>query len=81
MSVSLTTRAGALSPVRPRDPELLTREEAASYLGVSVSSLAHWSMSGSGPVFVKLGKRSWYRRSTLDAWIERQVPDRMRAEK
>lgn len=40
--------------VRPNDPALLTREEAATYLGVSVSSLAHWSMAGTGPVFIRV---------------------------
>lgn len=62
---------------RPNDPGLLTREEAATVLGVSVSSLAHWSMSGIGPVFVRLGRRTWYRETHLRAWMAEQVPARM----
>lgn len=79
MSVSIkATLSPPTSSGRPNDPELLTREEAAAYLRVSVSSLAHWSTSGLGPVFVRLGRRAWYRQSVLDTWIESQVPERMR---
>lgn len=65
-------------PTRPSDPDLLSRQEAATHLGVSVSSLAHWAMTGHGPTFIKLGRKTWYRRSGLDAWIETQVPVHMR---
>lgn len=61
---------------RPNDPELLSRPEAAAHLGVSVSSLAHWSMAGAGPSFVRVGRRSWYRIADLNAWIAAQVPAR-----
>ena len=54
---------------RPADPELLSRGEAANFLGVSVSSLAHWANSDRGPPFTKLGKSTWYRTSDLQAWI------------
>lgn len=80
MPVSLNNVSSRkLLPGRPNDPELISRPEAAAYLGVSVSSLAHWSMNGLGPVFVKLGRRAWYRQSALDAWIDAQVPVRMRS--
>lgn len=77
MAVYLKTKPPRpLSGRRPSDPELLTRPEAAAFLGVSVSSLAHWSMAGTGPAFVRLGRRCWYRRAALTDWITGQVPAR-----
>ncbi|WP_425542306.1 helix-turn-helix transcriptional regulator [Brevundimonas basaltis] len=77
MSVSLKIISRPLSVRRPNDPALLTREEAATFLGVSVSSLAHWSMAGTGPVFIRVGRRAWYREAHLRSWMADQVPARM----
>lgn len=79
--MAFTASAGGLPKAagnipRPNDPALLTREEAAVFLGVSTSSLAHWSMAGTGPTFVRLGRRCWYREGDLTDWIASQVPAR-----
>lgn len=81
MPFSITSRASAsnASSARPNDPDLLSRPEAAAYLGVSTSCMAHWATGDRGPAFVKLGRKVWYRRSGLDAWIDTQVPARMRS--
>lgn len=43
--------------------------EAARYLGISVSTLAHMRMRGDGPPFSKLGPRIViYDEDDLDAW-------------
>lgn len=55
---------------RPADPALLTRAEAAAYIGVSVSALAHWACEGRGPIRCVIGRSSYYRLSDLDTWIE-----------
>lgn len=51
--------------------ELLTREEAAEYLGLKPQTLAKWACRGRyGVPFIRLGGLVRYRRSDLDAWLE-----------
>lgn len=50
-------------------PKLLTRSQAAEYLGVSVSTLARWAMLRVGPNFVKIGGRVRYPLAMLDEYI------------
>lgn len=47
---------------------LMTREQAASYLGCTVSSLAKLACRQKGPRFAIVGKHAWYRREDLDTW-------------
>lgn len=47
----------------------LTRKEAASYLGLAVSTLADWHRKGLGPVSVKVGGRRFYRVDALNTYI------------
>ncbi len=49
--------------------KLLSREAAAETLGVQPNTLAVWAMKGTGPAPTKIGTRSMYRRSVLDAYI------------
>lgn len=53
------------------DQVLLTRKEAAAYLGVTTQTLAIWKCTGrySLPV-VKIGRLAKYRKSDLDAFIQ-----------
>jgi excisionase family DNA binding protein len=52
--------------------QLLTRQQAAEYLQVSVSYLNRGAVDGSGPRMVKLGHKTVrYKRAELDKWIER----------
>lgn len=55
-------------------PALLTREQAATYLGVSPRTLAVWKSTGryNLPV-VKIGNRAKYRVTDLDALISRRT--------
>jgi excisionase family DNA binding protein len=51
--------------------ELLTRKEAAAYLGVQPHSLAVWACTKRYPLpFVRIGRLVKYRKSDLDAFIE-----------
>lgn len=43
---------------------------AAAYLGLSPKSLAIMRSLGNGPAFFKLGKKCFYQREDLDAWIQ-----------
>jgi excisionase family DNA binding protein len=51
-------------------PELLTREEAAEYLGVKVQTLAIWATTKRYNLpMVKVGRLCKYRREDLDKWL------------
>jgi transposase-like protein len=53
----------------------LSTKEAARYLGLSASCLAHWRIAGKGPPFHSIvhpgGRRPTvrYQRADLDAWV------------
>ena len=44
-------------------------ESAAAYTGVSLKTMAILRTRGNGPVYCKLGKRCYYNKADLDAWI------------
>jgi len=48
----------------------LFMSEAAAFLRVAPSTLRFWRMKGRGPRWYKLGKRIFYDRSDLEAFIE-----------
>ena len=53
---------------------LLTRGEAAEYLGVKVQTLALWASNGRyGLPFVKVGRLSKYRQADLDEFLSRNT--------
>jgi excisionase family DNA binding protein len=53
---------------------LLTREQAASYLGLKKTTLDAWAVRGGGPAYVKLGKKAVrYRQSDLEAFVESRL--------
>lgn len=56
-----------------RFSHLMTRVEAAHYLGVSPSTLARWAHLRTGVRFHKVGRRTLYKVSDLDAFIESQA--------
>lgn len=54
--------------------DLLTREQAAQYLGVTPNTLAVWACTHRYPLpFVKIGRLVKYRRADLEAFILRQT--------
>ncbi|WP_128516584.1 helix-turn-helix transcriptional regulator [Tabrizicola thermarum] len=58
-------------------PEWLTPDMAATYIGVSVETLAKWRQRNNpvkGPRFARIGERvTRYRKADLDAWCEAQL--------
>tara|TARA_R110002072_G_scaffold182916_1_gene339159 strand:+ start:2109 stop:2297 length:189 start_codon:yes stop_codon:yes gene_type:complete len=50
--------------------DILTRPEAAAYLGISASYLKQLDLTGHGPCRIKIGRLVRYRRCDLDDWIE-----------
>ncbi len=57
-----------------REPEWLTVGQAAKYLGVAQSTIRKWSDLGRVPAFYTPGGHRRYRRSDLDAFLERSRP-------
>ena len=52
---------------------LMKENEAAKYLGMSLSWMQRSRWDGSGPPFVKLNHAVRYRQSDLEAWIEARL--------
>jgi excisionase family DNA binding protein len=51
--------------------QLLTRIQAAEYLGVRAGTLASWACTGRQALpFIRVGNRIRYRRSDLEAFLE-----------
>jgi excisionase family DNA binding protein len=48
---------------------LITEEEVAKRLNVSVASLRRWRLLKKGPVFIKIGSLVRYRPEDLDSWL------------
>ena len=50
--------------------ELLTRDEAAAYLGIKAQTLAVWATAKRYNLpFIKVGSLVRYRKTDLDAWL------------
>ena len=62
--------------VKQETDKLLSREAAAETLGVQSNTLAVWEMKGIGPAPTKIGTKSMYRRSVLDAYISKNTMPR-----
>ena len=52
---------------------LLTQHEAACLLRLSERTLERSRVTGLGPLFVKLGRRVFYRQSDLDDWVTSRI--------
>lgn len=52
---------------------LHSTQEASRRLGISVSTLTKWRLTGAGPRFVKLGSRVGYRDEDLDAFVTDRI--------
>lgn len=52
---------------------LLTHPETAEYLRIEEQTLRKWRLHGSGPPFVRVGKRIRYRQADLEAWLQENV--------
>ncbi len=52
---------------------LLTPVQVSEYLQVPVNTLYRWRASGDGPRAARLGKHLRYRKTDVDAWLDRQL--------
>lgn len=49
---------------------LLTEDEAADSLRISVRTLQAWRLKATGPAFIRVGRAIRYRRGDIKAWIK-----------
>ncbi len=59
---------------------ILRTRKAASYVGLSASTLEKMRLSGDGPRFVRLGRVVGYDVQDLDAWIDQRRAQTSRPE-
>ena len=52
---------------------LLRENEAAKYLGMSISWMQRSRWDGSGPPFIKINHAVRYRQSDLEDWVEKRI--------
>jgi excisionase family DNA binding protein len=50
--------------------KLLTQQQLADELRVSLRTLERWRQQGTGPAFIRVGRSPRYRRADVDAWLE-----------
>lgn len=50
----------------------ISRHDLAISLGISEDTLWRWDMRRTGPQSIKLGRKVYYRRSTVRSWLEAQ---------
>ena len=50
---------------------LMTPEDLADYLGISLHCVYAWSSRGGGPKVVRVGARLRYRPEDVEAWLDR----------
>ncbi len=55
----------------PGAESLLTEQDVAALTRLSTRTLERRRLDGTGPTFIKLGRRVVYRRQDVDTWIER----------
>lgn len=53
--------------------DILTSKEAASYLRVSMITLAKWRGAKKGPTYTRTGRSIKYRRRDLDAYLKKNA--------
>lgn len=59
----------------------MTREELAKEIGLTVNTLSKWATRGTGPTFIRVGFRTWYRRASVAEWLVEQEQKRKGARK
>lgn len=57
----------------PTPIKLINPTQAATLLGVRVSTLESWRLRGTGPIFRKIGRLCRYAESDLLAWVDAQM--------
>ena len=57
-------------------PQLLDTEELAAYLRTPKASIEYWRVTGTGPVFMRIGRKVFYSEADVLAWLESKKTSR-----
>jgi len=68
MPPHLDNERSGLSTHRPNSGDFLTQSEVAALLRLSPRTLERHRLAGTGPAYVKLGRRVVYKRDAVEAW-------------
>ena len=52
----------------------MTRDDAATYLGLKAKTLSMWQLQGKGPRAHRVGGRVFYFKDDIDAFVRGEVP-------
>ena len=66
----MTDQVATLEPLPSEADRLIPARCLPRYLGVSAPTLERWRMQGTGPKFVKAGRRVFYRVRDVQAWLQ-----------
>jgi excisionase family DNA binding protein len=69
----MTAHPTTPNPGRHPDDEMLSIEEAATYLRVPVATMRYWRHLGTGPHSFRVGRHVRYRRTDLVLWLADQA--------
>lgn len=53
--------------------ELMDEAALADLVGVNIKTLQKWRWQRTGPAFVKIGRLVRYRRTDVEAWLDKQT--------
>jgi excisionase family DNA binding protein len=78
MRLSVLQRASTCKPrtLLCMSERLMTESELADYLAVHIATVRRLRRSGKGPPVVWVGRHPRYRRSEVDAWLDRAPEER-----
>ncbi len=66
-----TTMAGQDQPLNLL-ADWISRDQLAGELGVASDTLARWEARHEGPPCTRIGRKVFYRRTSVEAWIRAQ---------
>ena len=49
--------------------EWISRDDLAEQLALTTDTLARWATDGTGPPRIKVGRRVFYRESSVEKWL------------
>lgn len=78
MRLSVLQRAATCKPgtLLCMSERLMTEQEVADYLAVHIATVRRLRRTGKGPPVVWVGRHPRYRRSEVDAWLDRHPEER-----
>ena len=62
-----------LTALPDNDETLIRASKISGYTGIARQTHARWRHEGAGPLFVRLGRRVFYKTGDVRAWINERV--------